>query len=126
MRKRFKTPSKTSPKGGRRGCLCADNTYSIKCCDGSLQAQGIGRILILETTPPNGTYGYKIQRCGHSQHKHIWGSQELVVGNVYYFDLVHAGHSNCYTVLQADSETSGFEWQSVTLYNDCTDCINNN
>ena len=42
--KRFKTPSKTSPKGGRRGCLCADNTYSIKCCDGSLQAQGIGSI----------------------------------------------------------------------------------
>ena len=32
-----------SPKGGRRGCLCADGkTYSSKCCDGSLQAQGIG------------------------------------------------------------------------------------
>jgi len=40
--RRFKTPSKTSPKGGRRGCLCADNTYSTKCCDGSLRAQGIG------------------------------------------------------------------------------------
>lgn len=39
----MKTPSKTSPKGGRRGCLCADGkTYSSKCCDGSLQAQGIG------------------------------------------------------------------------------------
>ena len=44
MRKRFITPSKTSPKGSRRGCLCADNTYSIKCCDGSLRAQGIGSI----------------------------------------------------------------------------------
>ena len=44
MRKRFKTPSKTSPKGSRRGCLCADNNHSIKCCDGSLQAQGIGSI----------------------------------------------------------------------------------
>jgi hypothetical protein len=43
MRKDFKTPSKSSPKGGRRGCLCEDNKYSIKCCDGSLQAQGIGR-----------------------------------------------------------------------------------
>ena len=39
-----KTPSNTSPKGGRRGCLCPDNTYRIDCCDGSLQAQGIGNI----------------------------------------------------------------------------------
>lgn len=37
-----KTPSKSSPKGGRRGCLCDNGTYSSKCCDGSLQAQGIG------------------------------------------------------------------------------------
>ena len=42
--KRFITPSKTSPKGGRRGCLCEDNTYKIKCCDGSLRAQGIGKV----------------------------------------------------------------------------------
>jgi hypothetical protein len=41
--KKFFTPSRTSPKGGRRACLCEDNTYSIKCCDGSLRAQGIGR-----------------------------------------------------------------------------------
>ena len=41
--KRFITPSKTSPKGGRRACLCEDNTYKIECCDGSLRAQGIGR-----------------------------------------------------------------------------------
>ena len=39
---KFKTPSSTSPTGSRRGCLCDDNTYSTKCCDGSLQAQGIG------------------------------------------------------------------------------------
>ncbi len=39
-----KTPSRTSPRGGRRGCLCKNGTYSIKCCDGSLQAQGIGSI----------------------------------------------------------------------------------
>jgi hypothetical protein len=38
-------PSYTSPKGGRRGCICkGKRTYSSKCCDGSLQAQGIGRI----------------------------------------------------------------------------------
>ena len=35
--------SKSSPKGGKRGCLCKDGKYSIECCDGSLQAQGIGR-----------------------------------------------------------------------------------
>jgi len=32
-----------SPKGGKRGCLCkGSDTYSRKCCDGSLWAQGIG------------------------------------------------------------------------------------
>ena len=40
---KFKTPSYSSPKAGsKRGCLCKDGTYSKKCCDGSLQAQGIG------------------------------------------------------------------------------------
>ena len=37
------TPSKSSPKGGKRGCLCADNTYHVDCCDGTLRAQGIGK-----------------------------------------------------------------------------------
>lgn len=32
-----------SPKGGRRGCLCKDGTYKKKCCDGSVEAQGIGK-----------------------------------------------------------------------------------
>lgn len=41
---KFKTPSYSSPTNGRRACLCEDNTYSRKCCDGSLQAQGIGNI----------------------------------------------------------------------------------
>lgn len=36
--------SKSSPKGGKRGCLCKDGKYSAKCCDGTLQAQGIGDI----------------------------------------------------------------------------------
>ena len=30
--KQFKAPSRTSPRGGRRACLCEDNTYSVKCC----------------------------------------------------------------------------------------------
>ena len=38
-----RTVSKASPKGGRRGCLCEYNTYSKKCCDGTLHAQGIGK-----------------------------------------------------------------------------------
>lgn len=37
-----KTKSKTSPKNGKRGCLCDDSTYSKECCNGDLIAQGIG------------------------------------------------------------------------------------
>jgi hypothetical protein len=45
IKKRRKyTHSKATPKGGKRGCLCEDNTYSSKCCDGSHQGQGIGNI----------------------------------------------------------------------------------
>ena len=44
-RKNNRTPSYTSPTNSRRGCLCWDKiTYSRKCCEGTLQAQGIGRI----------------------------------------------------------------------------------
>lgn len=32
----------SSPKGGKRGCLCKDETYNSKCCTGELQEQGIG------------------------------------------------------------------------------------
>jgi len=37
------TKSKTSPVGGKRGCLCDDDTYSKECCNGELLHQGIGR-----------------------------------------------------------------------------------
>ena len=38
-------PSRTSPTNSGRACLCWDtNTYSRKCCDGSVEAQGIGVI----------------------------------------------------------------------------------
>ena len=37
-----KTESRTSPKGGKRACLCDNGTYSSECCDGTLQNQGIG------------------------------------------------------------------------------------
>jgi hypothetical protein len=45
MRRRKIIPSKASPKNGKRACICPDGrTYSRKCCDGSLRAQGIGSI----------------------------------------------------------------------------------
>ena len=45
----MKTKSKTSPKGGKRGCLCDDGTYKKECCNGDLQNQGVG------VTSGNGT-----------------------------------------------------------------------
>ena len=32
----------SSPKGGKRGCLCKNNTYSVKCCEGEILNQGVG------------------------------------------------------------------------------------
>jgi hypothetical protein len=32
----------TSPKGGKRGCLCKDGKYRKECCEGELSQQGIG------------------------------------------------------------------------------------
>jgi hypothetical protein len=37
------TLSKVSPRGGKRGCLCKDGKYRKECCDGSLEAQGVGK-----------------------------------------------------------------------------------
>lgn len=42
--KEEKTPSRTSPQSTQRACVCPDSTYSRKCCDGSIGAQGIGTI----------------------------------------------------------------------------------
>jgi len=35
----------SSPKGGKKGCLCNDGTYSAKCCKGELIQQGIGTLV---------------------------------------------------------------------------------
>ena len=40
-----KTPSKSSPRGGKRGCLCDNGTYSKDCCNGDLQNQGVGSLV---------------------------------------------------------------------------------
>jgi len=43
-------PSRTSPTGSSRACLCWDtNTYSIECCDGDIRSQGIGVITRTDT-----------------------------------------------------------------------------
>ena len=34
----------SSPKGGKRGCVCKDGTYNSKCCTGELSEQGIGAL----------------------------------------------------------------------------------
>lgn len=50
-----KTPSKSSPKGGKRGCLCDNGTYSKDCCNGDLQNQGIGSLVQNGTQIVNNT-----------------------------------------------------------------------
>jgi len=49
----MRTVSKVSPRGGKRGCLCKDGKYHKDCCDGSLEAQGIGKTA--SVTPQNVT-----------------------------------------------------------------------
>ena len=42
--------------GGKKACLCPDNTYSRDCCDGSLWAQGIGNVTGIPPTIINYIY----------------------------------------------------------------------
>ncbi len=118
------TKSRTSPQGGKRGCLCKDNTYSSKCCNGDLQNQGIGNIT--GEVSIGDEYYYRVQRCGHSMKKEIHlHDTELIVGNVYYLEFENSGHSNCYTVLSIAS-SGQHHINSATLYSDCTTCIDAN
>ena len=111
------------PDGNKRACLCKNGTYSKKCCGDGYYSQGIGNVTGSQTLPRAGDYSYHVQRCNHNQKKHVHGSTELVIGNVYYFDLVHDGHDGCYTVLNQDQTAAGFRWNSVTAYNDCDACV---
>ena len=61
-KKKGKTPSKTSPKYGKRGCLCEDGTYNAECCDGSLQAQGIGATVGQNTSDVQEANGIRIKQ----------------------------------------------------------------
>lgn len=40
-----KKEPKFSPTNSKRGCQCADGTYSNECCDGTLKAQGVGALV---------------------------------------------------------------------------------
>jgi hypothetical protein len=40
----------SSPRGGKRGCLCEDNTYRKECCNGKLIEQGVGAIVGQQTS----------------------------------------------------------------------------
>jgi hypothetical protein len=44
MRRQLPYKARSSRAGGKRGCICPNGTYSSKCCDGSLWAQGIGAL----------------------------------------------------------------------------------
>ncbi len=121
MSKSNETLGQSSPTNNRRGCLCKNGTYSRKCCDGTLRAQGVGRIT--GESPSGNEYYYRVQRCSHSEHKEIHlHDTQLVVGNVYYLHFENSGHSNCYTVLNVSS-SGEHHIDTATLYNDCTACL---
>lgn len=120
-RRKNATLSRTSPRGGKRGCLCPDGkTYSSKCCDGTLEAQGIGNIT--GEVVDGVVNSYVIESCSdqhrHNAHLHTY---ELTVGKVYYLTLENH-HDECYTIIS----TSGSEGIHIntfsTQYLDCATC----
>jgi len=125
MRRRRKfTYSRTSPTNDRRACLCPDGrTYSRKCCDGSLQAQGIGGLGGGGLIPtPEETNAYVITSCenGHHHNAHYHGT--LTVGGVYYMNLQN-NHNGCYTVTE-ERDFEGLEITSIIgiPFDDCDEC----
>lgn len=106
-----------SPQNDKRACLCKDGvTYSRECCDGSLEAQGIGNIVKTTTT----RY-YKVTNCsGGTKHIHTH-DLDLTVGDIYYLKFVHHNHSDCYTITSTRNN-GHFEITSATAYNNCGLC----
>tara|TARA_R110000744_G_scaffold195762_2_gene314879 strand:+ start:772 stop:1128 length:357 start_codon:yes stop_codon:yes gene_type:complete len=107
----------SSPQNDKRACLCKDKeTYSRECCDGSLQAQGIGNI-----TKTSVTRYYTVTNC-NGGHKHIHTHDlELTVGDIYYLVFVHHNHTDCYTITETRNN-GHFEVNTATVYNDCVAC----
>jgi hypothetical protein len=50
----------SSPKGGKRGCLCKDGTYDSKCCEGELSQQGIGATVLQQTSTVTNTNNARV------------------------------------------------------------------
>jgi len=50
----------SSPKGGKRGCLCKDGKYDSKCCNGELQEQGIGSTVAQQSSTVTNTNAPRI------------------------------------------------------------------
>jgi len=106
-----------SPQDDRRACLCPDGTYSRECCDGSLQAQGIGNI-----TKVSVTRYYTVTNCsGGTKHIHTHDI-DLTVGNIYYLTFVHHNHTDCYTI-SATRNQGHFEVSAASAYSDCAACL---
>lgn len=121
MRKEYKTLSKTSPKGSAKGCLCKDsNTYSRKCCDGSLWAQGVGKIY--GESLMGVWYGYIVQDCVtlHNHHIHVHDTQ-LEVGKTYYF-VMENSDNGCHKVLSSTQSEGRHAEATSEAYSNCTDC----
>lgn len=118
MSKTNETLGLSSPSSSRRGCMCKNGTYSRKCCDGTLRAQGVGRI----TGEALKTYMFRVEFCTGGHKHNVWSDTiNLVVGNIYYIETQNAHHNGCYTVLRTTTEV-GLEIATATLYNDCTEC----
>jgi len=42
--KKKRQPAQSSPRYSKKACLCENNTYSQKCCKGTIVNQGIGNV----------------------------------------------------------------------------------
>lgn len=47
--------NKTSPIGGKRGCLCKNGKYSTRCCKGKNLQQGVGSLVNQASTVESST-----------------------------------------------------------------------
>lgn len=116
--------SRTGRLGGKRACLCKNGTYSSKCCDGDLWAQGIGNISGEDL--PNGINQYRVRHCENSKEHNIHvHSGSLTIGAVYYINFQNPNHDGCHEVISA-ATGAGLHVLSTTLYTDCADCQTQN
>ena len=115
--------SRTGRLGGKRACLCKDGTYSTKCCDGSIWAQGIGDI---NAQVPADANKYIVTNCTNlkTYQVHITGVT-LVLNDVYYIRFLDSNLDDCYFVSSLTS-SGGNLIKSATSYTDCSDCQTQN